>query len=84
MVPCPPMQFQPILPVCPKPIPEPCPVSSDNKTVIVEGAGDVKVTREDGVYYTVYTVSFDGFEKLRPFTREELTELFDSVDIGGI
>lgn len=81
------MPFHPIPPVHPMPIPEPCPVSSDNKTVIVDGVGDVTVTRKDGVYDTTYTVSFDGFEKryeLQPFSQEELTELFDSVDNGGI
>ena len=82
-----PMPFRPIPPVRPTPIPEPCPVSSDNKTVIVDGVGDVTVTRQDGVYDTTYTVSFDGFEKryeLQPFSQEELTELFDSVDNGGV
>ena len=81
------MPFHPIPPVCPTPIPEPWPVSSGNKTVIVEGAGDVTVTRKDGVYDTTYTVSFDGFEKryeLQPFNQEELVELFDSVDNGGV
>lgn len=82
-----PMPFRPIPPFRPGPIPEPWPVSSDNKTVIVDGAGDVTVTRKDGVYDTTYTVSFDGFEKryeLQPFGQEELTELFDSVDNGGV
>ena len=81
-----PMPFRPIPPFRPEPIPEPWPVSSDNKTVIVDGAGDVTVTRKDGVYDTTYTVSFDGFEKryeLQPFSQEELVELFDSVDNGG-
>lgn len=62
-------------------------MSSVNKTVIVDGAGDVTVTRKDGVYDTTYTVSFDGFEKryeLQPFSQEELVELFDSVDNGGV
>lgn len=62
-------------------------MSSVNKTVIVDGAGDVTVTRTDGVYDTTYTVSFDGSEnryELQPFNQEELTELFDSVDNGGI
>ena len=74
-----PMPFHPIPPVCPTPIPEPWPVSSGNKTVIVDGAGDVTVTRKDGVY--------DGSEnryELQPFSQEELVELFDSVDGGGI
>ena len=82
-----PMPFHPIPPVCPTPIPEPWPVSSGNKTVIVDGAGDVTVTRKDGVYDTTYTVSFDGSEnryELQPFGQDELSELFDSVDGGGI
>ena len=82
-----PMPFHPIPPVCPPPIPEPWPVSSGNKTVIVDGAGDVTVTRTDGVYDTTYTVSFDGSEnryELQPFSQDELSELFDSVDRGGI
>ena len=81
------MPFHPIPPVRPTSIPEPCPVSSDNKTVIVDGVGDVTVTRKDGVYDTTYTVSFDGFEKryeLQPFSQEDLVELFDSVDNGGV
>jgi len=81
-----PMPFHPIPPFRPAPIPEPWPVSSDDKTVIVDGTGDVTVTRKDGVYETTYTVSFDGFEKrydLQPFSQEELAELFDSVDNGG-
>ena len=62
-------------------------MSSVNKTVIVDGAGDVMVTRKDGVYDTTYTVSFDGSEnryELQPFSQDELSELFDSVDRGGI
>ena len=79
-----PMPFHPIPPVCPAPIPEPWPVSSVNKTVIVDGAGDVTVTRKDGVYDTTYTVSFDERYELQPFSQDELSELFDSVDRGGI
>lgn len=79
-----PMPFHPIPPVCPAPIPEPWPVSSVNKTVFVDGAGDVTVTRKDGVYDTTYTVSFDERYELQPFSQDELSELFDSVDRGGI
>lgn len=59
-------------------------MSSSNKTVIVDGAGDVTVTRTDGVYDTTYTVSFDNRYELQPFSQDELSELFDSVDRGGI
>lgn len=59
-------------------------MSSVNKTVIVDGAGDVTVTRTDGVYDTTYTVSFDNRYELQPFSQDELSELFDSVDGGGI
>ena len=82
-----PMPYRPMPPAPPVPIPEPCPFSSENKTVIVDGIGDVTVTKEEGVYDTTYHVSFDGFEKryeLQPFSQEELTEIFDSVDDGGI
>ncbi len=55
-----PMPFHPIAPLCHRPIPEPFRVSSNNKTVIIDGTGYVTVTRTDGVYDTTYTVSFDG------------------------
>lgn len=76
--------YPPMPPCPPVPVPEPWPVCSVNKTVIVDGVGDVTVTRADGVYDTTYTVSLAKRYEVQPFSQEELTELFDSVDNGGI
>lgn len=69
----------------PVPIPEPCSASSSFKTVEVEGTGDVKVDKIDEVDRTIYVVSFDGFDKryeMVPYTRQEISDMFDQIDDG--
>ena len=85
--PCPPCPPGPPIhpPHPPVPVPEPCDVSSKFKEVVVDGVGDVKVDKIDEVYRTVYLVSFDGFEKryeLEPYTKEEISAMFDQIDNG--
>lgn len=70
-------------PIPKPPVPEPCRASAVIKEIVIEGEGDIKVTKNESAYVTYYKIAYTGTGsnyEFEPYTLEELNSIFDAID----